>query len=179
MTQGVFCVALNIGIIVSIVFFNENLRRTAINLSAKMEVTSAFVWWGEWAIKLLETDRCVSEQIKNKCLDASCTCFFTSSWSSPILSALAIQPDAERSTNVMFSWRKQAALYFRLLAPASTTFCSQYSDVFLLLCAWSALAGKFSGLAHALKLVNIEASSKLNNSLQVSCDSPRRQPDMN
>jgi hypothetical protein len=59
----------------------------------------------------------------------------------------------------MFSWRKQAALYFRLLAPASTTFCSQYSDVFLLLCAWSALARKFSGLAHALKLVNIEASS--------------------
>jgi hypothetical protein len=90
-----------------------------------------------------------------------------------MFSGVGIQPGTELSTYANDGSLKYGMLYFRLLDPIRTTFCSKVSD-----CGQSLLSviltRKFSGLEHALKFEKIQASRLLSNSLQVSLDNPEQ-----
>ncbi len=88
-----------------------------------------------------------------------------------MFSGVGIQPGTELSTKTNDGSLKYGVLFFRLLDPISTTFCSEDSDCGQTVTS-DVLTRTFSGLEHALKFEKIQASRLLSNSLQVSLDNP-------
>jgi hypothetical protein len=108
-------------------------------------------------------------------LSSSPTKSLTVASSLEMLSEPALQPGIEMSTNSKSWSAKWGVLYFKLLVPASITFCNVFSDCMLcIVCAQSALARKNSGLAQGQKWLYKELSRRLSNSLELSSDNPEK-----
>jgi hypothetical protein len=90
-----------------------------------------------------------------------------------MFSGVGFQPGTELSTYLNEASLKYGVLYFKLLEPMRTTFCSRVSDCGQPLFS-VVLTRRFSVLEHALKFEKMQASKLLSNSQQVSLDNPEK-----
>jgi hypothetical protein len=168
--HGVSFFSSRIGIIAETVF---------LKMSGGLATTFPPRWNLPWLLKGNESDpsNCsnLTEELpsrsKTKALVCCATCARTLSRAATMFSGVGIQPRTELSTYLNDVSLKYGVLYFRLLEPMSTTFCSWVSDCRQSLLS-AVLTRRFSGLEHALKFEKMQVSKLLSNSQQVSLDNP-------